>query len=75
MNRIQKLRKEKDFSVTDRISVVLERKPFVEKTLTDYKSYISNEVLADDIALADVMETGDVVDVNDSDLRIRIQRS
>ncbi|HZG01939.1 MAG TPA: DUF5915 domain-containing protein [Chitinophagales bacterium] len=75
VNRIQKLRKEKDFNVTDRISVVLERKPFVERTLTDYQQYISAEVLADDIAVADTVEAGDVVDVNDSDLRIRIQRS
>jgi isoleucyl-tRNA synthetase len=75
VNRIQKLRKEKDFNVTDRISVVLERKPFLEKTLTEYNTYISNEVLADEIALADVVEAGDVVDVNDSDLRIQIRRS
>jgi isoleucyl-tRNA synthetase len=75
VNRIQKLRKEKDFNVTDRISVVLERKPFLEKTLTEFNTYISNEVLADKIALADVVETGDVVDVNDSDLRIQIRRS
>lgn len=75
VNRIQKLRKEKDFNVTDRILVVLERKPFVERTLTNYTQYISAEVLADNIALADTVEAGDVVDVNDSDLRIQIRKS
>ncbi len=75
VNRIQKLRKEKDFNVTDRISITLERKPFVERTLLDFQQYISAEVLADKIELADVLEQGDLVDVNDSDLRIQIQRS
>ena len=75
VNRIQKLRKEKDFNVTDRITVTLERKPFVERTVTDFKNYICAEILADRLSLSDTLDNAEVVDVNDSELKIVIQKS
>jgi len=51
VNRIQNLRKDQGFEVTDRIRVRLEGTPAVEDAATAYREYISAEVLADSLVL------------------------
>ena len=52
VNRIQNIRKDKDFNVTDRIRVTLEDAASVRSALEQYGDYIRQEVLADDLALS-----------------------
>ncbi len=52
INRIQNIRKESDFAITDRVQVVLSAIPEVEECLKEYKDYIASQVLADSILLA-----------------------
>jgi isoleucyl-tRNA synthetase len=47
INRIQNIRKQKDFVVTDRISVVLQPHENIYKALASNKEMISQEVLAE----------------------------
>jgi isoleucyl-tRNA synthetase len=47
VNRIQKLRKDKDFQVTDRIRVQFEAAPELSQVLKAHTKYISDEVLAE----------------------------
>ncbi len=49
VNRIQKLRKDKDFQVVDRIHVRYEAAPDLARTLETHKKYISDEVLAESL--------------------------
>jgi isoleucyl-tRNA synthetase len=51
VNRIQKLRKDKGFAVTDRIKVGVETAPWVKKALEANLDYISAEILADHLTL------------------------
>jgi isoleucyl-tRNA synthetase len=51
VNRIQNLRKDQNFEVTDRIRVRLQGSPAVETAATTYRDYISAEVLADSLVL------------------------
>ena len=51
VNRIQNMRKDLDFEVTDRIRVRLQGSPAVEAAAMAYKAYISAEVLADSLVL------------------------
>ncbi|MEL7160087.1 MAG: DUF5915 domain-containing protein, partial [Bacteroidota bacterium] len=51
VNRIQNLRKDQDFEVTDRIRVRLQGSETIEKVATEYREYISAEVLADSLVL------------------------
>ena len=51
VNRIQNLRKEQGFEVTDRIRVRLQGSDKVEAAATAYRDYISEEVLADSLVL------------------------
>ena len=48
VNRIQNVRKTKDFNVTDRIKVALEKHELVITAVASFGDYIKNEVLADD---------------------------
>jgi len=50
VNRIQNIRKQSDFDVTDRINVTIESDDTISKSLETFKEYIAEEVLADDIS-------------------------
>ncbi len=56
INRIQNLRKDSGFEVTDKIKVTLEAKPEVVEALEGFREYISSQVLATEIALSDSIE-------------------
>jgi isoleucyl-tRNA synthetase len=51
VNRIQNVRKEKAFDVTDKISIVVEKNVVLEKAITDNLSYICGETLADSLEI------------------------
>lgn len=53
VNRIQNLRKDKGFNVTDRIEVVLERHPAILSAVERFGEYIKAEVLANSLTLTD----------------------
>jgi isoleucyl-tRNA synthetase len=67
VNRIQNIRKDSDFEVTDRIVVTISDHEVVRKAVGQFKDYICNEVLADEILLSDnggaITEVVDGVDV------------
>lgn len=52
INRIQNLRKDSGFEITDRIKVKISQIPEIEETLNKYSSYIASQVLADSIQVA-----------------------
>ncbi len=53
VNRIQNIRKDSDFEVTDRIDVSIQDHALISETLASFKAYICNEVLANDITLVE----------------------
>jgi isoleucyl-tRNA synthetase len=64
VNRIQNLRKDKEFNVTDRINVKIERHQILEAAVENFREYIKAEVLADSLILASEVE-GDKVELTD----------
>ena len=65
VNRIQNLRKDKGFNVTDRIIVRIEQHPVVVAAVEGFGEYIKGEVLADGLILASEVE-GDKVELTDA---------
>ncbi len=68
VNRIQNIRKEKDFNVTDRVTVTLEKHDAILAAVEKFHDYIKAEVLATDLVLAEnwvgeKVELDDVVSV------------
>lgn len=74
VNQIQKLRKELDFNVTDRILVLIERKPELISSVQNFKEYICAEILADTFELTDNVIDGNSLEVNDTPVKIIIKR-
>ena len=56
VNRIQNIRKDKDFDITDRINVTISANPASDMAILEHNEYISRQVLADRIALGSVTE-------------------
>jgi len=76
VNRIQNIRKESGFDVTDKITVAIEKHDSVNGAIASYGKYIGSQTLADEITLADSLgdEAGIPVEIDDG-IRIKIQVS
>ncbi|WP_299217292.1 isoleucine--tRNA ligase [uncultured Dokdonia sp.] len=58
VNRIQNLRKDSGFEVTDRINIVLQEEPLIKQTIKDNADYIKEETLADSLEVAEKVTNG-----------------
>ncbi len=56
INRIQNIRKESDFDVTDKIRVVIEQHELVNDAIGIHGNYIGSQTLAESVELADKLE-------------------
>lgn len=74
VNRIQKIRKDQAFELTDRISVQIENNDSIAKAVHNNEAYISNEILADKIELVNNISDGIVIEVNDQELAVFITK-
>ncbi|MDR3095091.1 MAG: isoleucine--tRNA ligase, partial [Bacteroidales bacterium] len=63
INRIQNLRKESGFDVTDKISIVLQHHPETDEAVATHKDYIMSQVLGVSLDTADTVEGGAEVDM------------
>ena len=73
VNRIQRLRKDKDFNIIDRIKVEVERNEDIISALNHFKDYICTEILADNISVKDQLNNGEVVDINETPVKINVE--
>ena len=71
VNRIQTIRKDKDFNVTDRIFVDIEKVEGIENAVTNFGVYIMNEVLGDGLVMVDGLSDGVQVELP-GDLKVWI---
>lgn len=74
INRVQNLRKDKDFDLTDRISIQIEENSPFENELMANQSYISEEVLSDKIEIVNSLSVSDEIDIDDVKFKINVQR-
>ncbi len=72
VNRIQNVRKTKDFNVTDRIIVSLEKHELVIAAVESFGDYIKNEVLANELSLKESVNSPEVIEIEGVDLGIEI---
>jgi len=74
INRIQNLRKEKEFEVTDRINVRLSSHPLINDAVNNNLAYICAEILADSIVLENQLNEGDKIVIEGIELNIVINK-
>ena len=74
INRVQNMRKEAGFEITDRISVYVSHNDAMEKAIDNYSDYIKGQVLADNIEVSDD-NRGTEVEFDDFKLYIDVVKS
>lgn len=74
INRIQNLRKEKDFELTDRISVQLEADLPFRKAIESGERYICAEVLSDKIEFVNSLPIFDQIEIDDTPFKVFVEK-
>lgn len=77
VNRIQNIRKDNDFDITDRIKVVISKNENSDAAITEYTDYISKQVLADSLVICDSVAGDDTtqLDMDDYTLTVKVTKS
>ena len=74
INRIQNLRKEKNFEVTDRINVALSQNTEIQQAVENNFSYICTEILADRLIFDAALANGDAIEIDGENLLLFIEK-
>lgn len=74
INRVQNIRKDKDFELTDRISIQLEANSPFEKELINNRAYISEEVLSDKIEIVNSLSIFDEIEIDDVKFKLLVNK-
>ena len=74
VNRIQKIRKDNGYDLTDRILVKVADVPSLTDSLTQFNDYICAEILADSIELVKEPANGTEIEVNDILLKVFVTK-
>ena len=72
VRKVQSLRKDADFVITDHIKVYYNGTDKVERMLKDYRDYVMGEVLGDEL-IKDI-SLKDKYDLNDEEAYIKVER-
>ncbi|MDX1935826.1 MAG: isoleucine--tRNA ligase [Flavihumibacter sp.] len=75
VNRIQKIRKDNGYELTDRIWVQLTSTEELANSVNKYKSYICAEILADKIEIVPQISDGTEIEVNDIPLKVLVTKN
>ena len=76
VNRIQNIRKDSQFDITDRVRVELQDVPEVRDALEGFGQYLADQVLANDVVLVDNLQGDNVVelDIDGNKINARVTR-
>ena len=66
VNRIQNLRKEKDFELTDNINLMIKNVEGIDEVISNYKEYICAEVLAKEVRVLDFVPGSLEIEVDEN---------
>jgi len=74
VNRIQKIRKDQGFDLTDRIEVKVIAANGMKNSLAQFKDYICAEILADKLEVVSEIPGGTEIDINDVLLKVIVSK-
>ena len=74
VNRIQKIRKDSGFDLTDRIDVKVLPPNGIKDSLAQFKDYICAEILADKLEFVSEIPGGTEIEVNDISLKVIVSK-
>jgi isoleucyl-tRNA synthetase len=74
VNRIQKIRKDSGFELTDRILVKVAGAETLKSAIINYNDYICTEILADSLELVPQLQDGTEIEVNDLKFNVLVNK-
>jgi isoleucyl-tRNA synthetase len=74
VNRIQNIRKDSGFEVTDKIKVQIKRSGLLEEAILKNEDYIKSETLTDSLVFVDALENGTEIEFDDIKTTIIISK-
>ncbi|MEO6228714.1 MAG: isoleucine--tRNA ligase [Ferruginibacter sp.] len=72
INKIQTIRKENGFELSDRINVSILQNEAMQLSLNQYKDYICAEILADSLAFYPLLNEGTEIEVNNAIIKVNV---
>lgn len=75
VNRLQNIRKESGFEVTDKIIVTLDASGKLRDSISRFNDYICAEILASDLLFTEEVKEGTEIEINGITTRISVARS
>ncbi|MBZ5858540.1 isoleucine--tRNA ligase [Flavihumibacter profundi] len=75
VNRIQKIRKDNGYDLTDRIQVKLGEAGSLAESIRQFGPYIKEEVLADELEMVDHLADGMPIEVNEKAIKVWVDKS
>jgi isoleucyl-tRNA synthetase len=72
VNRIQTIRKESGFNLSDRIIVKVSANEGLQASFTEYKTYICGEILADSLEFLPQINDGNAIEINESIVNVNV---
>ncbi len=74
VNRIQKIRKDSGFELTDRVEIRVAAPDGLKDSLAQFKTYICAEILADSLDIVPELKEGTEIDINDVLLNVIVSK-
>jgi len=74
VNRIQNVRKSKGYEIVDKINVILQSDSRINEAVEEYRQYIANQVLANNVSLERLTE-GIELDMDDFKLWVKVEKT
>jgi isoleucyl-tRNA synthetase len=66
VNRIQNIRKDRGFEVTDKITLAIQKNDLITAAISNFNSYICSETLADSFAISDeILTDAEILELTD----------
>mgnify|MGYP000738466486 FL=1 len=75
VNRIQNLRKDSEFNVSDKIIIELETNNLVEKAIFANLDYVKNETLAVDLIFKQNLESKSIIEFDNISIKAKIYKT
>jgi isoleucyl-tRNA synthetase len=74
VNRVQNIRKESNFDVTDRINLTVEKTAWIESAIKHHENYICSEILAENLFIEERINNPILTDVNDQEVKLLVNK-
>ncbi len=75
VNRIQNIRKQSGFDITDKINIEIEKNEYINAAVANFSDYIGSQVLANSLTLVDSVTEATGLDFEDFIVRVNVKKA